>query len=98
MALLAKDKNIEHNQERLPYIYLKTLQEEPDYARSCKQSVKVVMREKKKFKVFVHTFQVFTTAGPPKICTDQYNKPIGLYSAETVWDCVSVFWTNHRRL
>lgn len=28
--------------------------------------------------------KVFTTAGPPKIETDQYNKPLGLYSAETV--------------
>ena len=27
---------------------------------------------------------VFTTVGPPKIKTDQYNEPIGLYSAETV--------------
>lgn len=27
---------------------------------------------------------IFTTVGPPKIKTDQYNKPIGLYSAETV--------------
>ena len=86
MSLLANDKKDEQNPEKLPNIYLQTLQEEPDYARSCKQSVKVVMREKRKFKVFVqfHTFQVFTTAGPPKICTDQYNKPIGLYSAETV--------------
>jgi hypothetical protein len=44
MALLAKDKNIEQNQGKLPNIYLKTLQEEPDYAKSCKESVKVVMR------------------------------------------------------
>lgn len=67
MALLAKGNDDHKNQEKLPNYYLKTLQENPDYSRSCKESIKV-----------------FTTAGPPKICSDQYNKPIGLYSAETV--------------
>ena len=52
MALLAKDKNDKHNQEKLPNIYLKTLQEEPDYARSCKESNKVVMRKENVYSFF----------------------------------------------
>ena len=54
MALLAKDKNDKHNQEKLPNIYLKTLQEEPDYAKTCKESIKVVMKKGKR--IFILLF------------------------------------------
>ena len=52
MALLAKDKNDKHNQEKLPNIYLKTLKEEPEYARGCKESIKVLMRKENGYSLF----------------------------------------------
>ena len=47
------------------------------YLKAATEEIEVPNSYRKKEKVF-------TTAGPPKIETDQYNQPMGLYSAETV--------------
>ena len=47
------------------------------YLQAATEEIEVPNSYRKKEKVF-------TTAGPPKIETDQYNQPMGLYSAETV--------------
>ena len=47
------------------------------YLKAATEEIEVPNHYRKKEKVF-------TTAGPPKIETDQYNQPMGLYSAETV--------------
>ena len=42
MALLAKDNDDHKNKEKTQNFYLKTLKEEPDYSRSCKESIKAL--------------------------------------------------------
>ena len=51
--------------------------EENVYLKVAAEEIEVPNTYRKKVKVF-------TTAGAPKIETDQYNQPMGLYSAETV--------------